>query len=116
MNDKLLFFTIGLIFISWNDKKFDPKERISMINESVWDIKAIYISEVGKDSWQENLLSDDVLMAGGGGTIVKAICGTYDIKIIDTDNHTCTVKNIDICSDSKRITITDQSIGICLNH
>jgi hypothetical protein len=116
MNNKFLFITLGMVFISWNNKKIAANERISMINDSVWDIKAIYISEVGKENWKENLLADEVLTAGGGAMIVKAICGTYDLKVIDTDNHICTIKNVDICSNSKIITITDQSIGTCLNN
>lgn len=88
-----------------------------MVNDSVWDIKAIYISGTEQNDWHENLLADEVLTAGGGATIVKAVCGTYDIKIVDTDNHTCILKKVEVCSkDKKNITITDQSIGSCLSN
>jgi hypothetical protein len=120
MKNKLLLLTIGVALTSFYSRKernhTTSSERISMVNESVWDIKAIYISEIDKNNWQENLLSDGVLSAGGGATIVKADCGTYDLKVIDTDNHTCTIRKVDLCKSDKNITITDQSIGNCLNN
>lgn len=116
MNNKFLLLTLCFALTSWNKKKETSYERISMVNDSVWDIKAIYISEIEKNDWRENLLADEVLSAGGGATIVKAVCGTYDLKVVDTDNHTCTIGKVDLCSNSKSIKITDESIGSCLNN
>ncbi len=117
MKNMLLFLIICLVFRSWDGNvAADASQRISVVNESVWEIKAVYISKADKDEWQENLLNDEILSAGGGAVIAKAICGVYDIKVVDSDNHTCIIKKADLCGNNKIVTITDQSIANCLNN
>jgi hypothetical protein len=117
MKNMLLLLILCLAFPSWNKMLIaDASQRISVVNESVWEIKAVYISPADKDEWQENLLKDEVLSAGGGAVIAEAVCGVYDIKVVDSDNHACIIRKSDLCSNNKTVTITDQSIANCLNN
>jgi len=116
MKNMILLLIICFSLVSWNEKfVVDAPQRISVINESVWEIKAIQVSLADKNEWQENLLQEETLSAGGGAAIAKAVCGVYDIKIVDMDNHTCIIKRTDICNNNT-ITITDQSLDTCLNN
>jgi hypothetical protein len=100
--------------ISWTNETYDIK-RISVVNESVWEISAIHLSEVDKSQWSSNLLIDDhVLSSGGGAMIIKTECGTYDMKIIDSDSHSCIIKKLEVCGRGQQILITDQNISTCL--
>ncbi len=117
MKNQLLsisFFIAFTLFLTSFQER-NATQRISIVNDSVWDIREVYVSEVAKNKWQNNLVEGEMLSAGGGAIIIKTECGTYDIKIVDTDNHACIVKNVETCGNDKTITITDQSIDSCLN-
>ncbi|TAH19851.1 MAG: hypothetical protein EAZ08_07240 [Cytophagales bacterium] len=117
MKNMILLLALCFVLVSWNDKvATDAPQRISVVNESVWEIKAIYISQTDKEEWQENLLKDETLSAGGGAIIAKVTCGTYDIKIVDMDDHVCIIKKTNLCDNKNIITITDNSIANCLNN
>jgi hypothetical protein len=118
MKNMLLLVVLSLIVSSFQEKSVsnNSPQRISVVNESVWEIKEVYVSEVDRNDWQPNLVENEVLTAGGGAIIVKTECGVYDLKIVDTDNNICIVKKIETCGDNKTITITDQSIGSCLSN
>lgn len=117
MKNMILLLALCFVFVSWNDKTVaDTAQRISVVNESVWEIKAIYISQTDKNEWQENLLKDETLSAGGGAIIAKAICGIYDVKVVDMDDHACIIKKTNFCDNKNSITITDNSIANCLNN
>jgi hypothetical protein len=114
----MLLIALCFFLLSMNEKHFtDASQRISVVNESVWEISAIYVSEVDKNNWSNNLLTDsNMLSAGGGAMIIKTECGTYDVKLVDAENHTCVVRKIDICSNNQSFLISDQSIGTCLDN
>ena len=112
-----LLLTLCFVLTSWNEKLIaDTPQRISVVNESVWEIKAVYISQSEKNDWQENLLKDEMLSAVGGAVIARAVCGVYDIKVVDSDNHSCIIRKLDLCSNNKIVTITDQTIANCLSN
>jgi hypothetical protein len=112
----LIAFYFFIVSIS-NNTTVESVQRISVVNESVWEITSIHVSEVGKNDWSENLLSDNHwLVAGGGAVIIKTRCGIYDVKLIDTDKHQCIIKQIDICGNSQSLLITDKNISPCLSN
>ncbi|GAB4110856.1 MAG: hypothetical protein OHK0057_35460 [Thermoflexibacter sp.] len=110
----IAFYLFFIVSIGENTAT-ESMQRISVVNESVWEITSIQVSEVGKNDWSENLLSDNHwLVAGGGAVIIKTKCGIYDVKLIDTDKHQCIIKQIDICGNSQSLLITDKNISPCL--
>ncbi len=112
----LIAFYFLIVSMSTN-VAVESMQRISIVNESVWEITSIHLSEVGKNEWSENLLSDNqLLVAGGGAVVIKVKCGVYDVKLIDADKHHCTIKQIDVCGNSQSLLITDKSISPCLSN
>lgn len=113
----LIAFYFLIVSISENTATVESVQRISVVNESVWEISAIHLSEVGKNDWSENLLfGNHWLVAGGGAVIIKTKCGIYDIKLIDTDKHQCIIRQIDICGNNQSLLITDKNISPCLSN
>jgi len=76
------------------DLKFD------LVNNSARAIKNFYTSPTNADTWQEDVLGEDVIPAGGTEAVTIADGSdqcTYDMRFIMEDGAELVDKNIDLC-------------------
>lgn len=77
--------------------------HVVLINETRHAIVAFYASNIGRDTWEENILGEDVLPVGQSVNI-NVDDGTdaclYDFKAVFDDGESLVRNRIDVCSIS----------------
>lgn len=66
------------------------------INDSSYELTALYISSTETEEWGENLLPENY--ADEGFQLIFPADGTYDIKIVDDEGQECIVTGIELAS------------------
>jgi len=82
-----------------------------VVNESHYSIDRIYVSPASYSRWGFDRLGNNVLRPGYEFTL-SVFPGYYDVKLIDEDNDTCIVHNVDF-SSGDRWTLTDGILLAC---
>lgn len=82
----------------------DNKNRhVEMVNDTDTDIISLYGSNIGADNWQEDVLGDSILPAGGKVTVNwddgTCYCN-YDFKAVYRDETITTKNGINVCKIS----------------
>ena len=77
--------------------------RVTIINNTGYTITRFYGSNVGSNSWEEDILGSDVLPAGASTTINfddgTGYC-TFDFKAEFADGSGLVENNVDVCTTS----------------
>ena len=76
-------------------------------------IHKLYIAPAKSDKWSEDKLQNQTIKKNGKFTIRDIPAGVYDLKVIDDDDDTCVVSNIDI-NQNKEWTLTDSVMLKCV--
>lgn len=83
----------------------EAKQDFSLINETGYDIKSVYVSSHRTDKWEEDVLGDDQLDDGAKVNIhfsPKTKTCKFDLKVVyEIDDSSAVWKNIDLCTVSK---------------
>ena len=73
----------------------------TFINASSSPVDGLYISHVGTNSWEENMMSGDSLDPGQSTSVViadgRSTC-EYDIKVTFEDGSHTDERDVDLCS------------------
>ena len=71
---------------------------ITLANVSGFNIYELYLSPSDSTKWGPDQLGEEVL--GNGQQItISAICGDYDLRLIDEDSDTCEIREVYLCGD-----------------
>jgi hypothetical protein len=74
--------------------------KVKIINETSSDLNEFYASNVGTTDWEEDILGEDLVPAGGSVTINmddgSGYC-KFDFKGVFVDDSEATVEGIDVC-------------------
>lgn len=74
--------------------------QVKIINETNSDLNEFYASNVGTTDWEEDILGDEQVPAGGSVTINmddgSGYC-KFDFKGVFVDDSEATVEGIDVC-------------------
>jgi hypothetical protein len=77
--------------------------RVQMVNDTDTDIVRLYGSNIGADSWQEDVLGDSILRAGSRVTVNwddgTCYCN-YDFKAVYRDETTSIQNGVNVCKIS----------------
>jgi predicted flavoprotein YhiN len=77
--------------------------RVRIINETGHTIVRFYASNVGRDSWEEDILGQSVLRPGQSVTVNiddgSGYC-KYDFKAVFDDGDSLVRSNVDVCKIS----------------
>jgi hypothetical protein len=76
-------------------------------------IHKFYIAPAKSDKWSEDKLQNQTIKKNGKFTIRDIPAGVYDLKVIDDDDDTCVVSNINI-DQNKEWTLTDSIMLKCV--
>jgi len=86
----------------------DAKQDFTLVNQTGYELKEVYVSPTKADDWQEDILGQDTLADGGVVHIhfsPKAHTCKWDLKVVYTDDGSNAVwGNINLC-DIDKITI-----------
>ena len=85
----------------------DPRD-FQLVNDTADTIYFVYVSPADAESWGEDVLGDEVLLAGESRTITfegffedpeTATC-LYDIKVESADGQEAVLYDVDLCATS----------------
>ncbi len=78
-----------------------------VINEANFSIiHKLYIAPAKTDKWSDNKLQNQTIAKNGRFTVRDIAGGVYDLKVVDDDDDTCVVPNINI-DQNKEWKLTD---------
>ena len=80
-------------------------------NQSTSAIKELYVSTLNSDTWEEDILGQDILDAGNHATITisntNGIC-EYDMRLVYDDGSVTDERKINLCDlDNATYNVTD---------
>jgi len=85
----------------------------TLINDSSFDIYALFISPTHSNRWGPDQLGDEVLETGYSFTVSGLPCGDYDIKLVDEDRDVCVVEGVYLCGAEGESVLTDEELLDC---
>jgi len=91
---------VGLFFVASVTPGQAENRNVRIINETGATMVEFYASNVGADTWEEDILGYDVLSAGDS-VMINIDDGTgyclYDFKAVFSDGDVVTDEDIDVC-------------------
>ena len=92
---------VGAFFVFASFATADAADRrVRIINETSFDIVRFYGSNVGTDSWEEDILGRDILRAGRSVTINfddgSGYC-IFDFKAVFDDGDEVVKERVNVC-------------------
>lgn len=91
--------------------KYDAK--VTILNNSSWDIHELYLSSTGDDEWGPDQLGSDVIGNDVSYELHSIPCDDYDVRLVDEDGDECVVEDVSLCADSDTWEITDEDLLAC---
>src|SRR3981081_3598401 len=74
--------------------------NISIVNNSNWEIRHVFLQASDQDPWSENQLTDSAIAPGGSYTLSAAACDGATTKVIAEDKDGCSLNKTVSCSDN----------------
>ena len=85
----------------------------TLINNTSFDIHAIFLSPSSDSHWGPDQLGDDILESEYSFTLRGMPCDEYDIKLIDEDGDACVIKGDYLCGDAGDWILTNEELLDC---
>ena len=86
---------------------------ISIVNNSNREIRHVYLTTVGSDTWSDSQLGDSVIASGHSFTISDVSCAQDQIKVIGEDENGCFLSAVVACGGNATWTITNDTAADC---
>ena len=87
--------------------------ELVVVNEAQFSIiHKLYIAPAKSNKWSDDKLQNQTVAKNGRFTIRDVPGGVYDLKVIDDDDDTCVVPNINI-DQNKEWKLTDSIMLTC---
>ena len=82
---------------------------VDITNKTGYTIMYMYVSPAKSDSWEEDVLGDDVLSDGKTQrvTLTGYKSSIFDIRLVDEDGDKYTFWNVDVSTDDITVTLDD---------
>jgi hypothetical protein len=90
-------FLAGLLSLSIS--AFAQYESIRFQNRSLWNIRNLYVSDIGSSSWGQDVLGRGILSSGSDFLYYRMNPGHYDLKLVDQDGDVCILRNVAVFDD-----------------
>lgn len=85
----------------------------TLINQSSYDIYALFISPSRSDNWGPDQLGKQILETGYSFTFSGLACDNYDIKLVDEDRDVCVLEEVYLCGAEGEQVLTDKELLSC---
>jgi hypothetical protein len=86
---------------------------LAVKNNSQYVIHKLYVSPSKSKKWGADQLGQNSVAKGQEFTVRNIPAGVYDLKIVDQDDDSCLVENVDMSSSNITWTLTDAIIETC---
>ncbi|MBL8680500.1 MAG: hypothetical protein JNK05_15085 [Myxococcales bacterium] len=86
--------------------------NVTIRNSSNWTIMRLFMSPTSQDTWGPDQLGANVIATGASFTLTNIPCNNYDVKIVDSDNDECILRNVNVC-ESESVNITSDALLAC---
>jgi hypothetical protein len=73
-------------------------KKITITNQTKFDVNEIYLSPVDKTDWGTDILGDNDVLKPGQSIEGTISCGKWDAQLVAMDGSKCVVEDVDICS------------------
>jgi len=82
---------------------------VDITNKTGYTIMYMYVSPAKSDSWEEDVLGEDVLASGKTQrvTLTGYKSSIFDIRLVDEDGDKYTFWNVDVSTDDITVTLDD---------
>ena len=108
---RLLAFALAVVASGCIITTDDDDATLTVFNESDYVIEVINLAPVGTRTWGPNLLGGDVLFPDERITL-GVDCDFYDARIIDEDDVTCEVYDLDLCLNDAEWVIRNNTCSV----
>ena len=110
----LLLLSTSCLVVTDDPVVVDPQDDSSLTieNDSDFALVEIRVTQVNNRDWGPNLIGGDVLLPGEA-IVVVLTCDTYDVLVVDQDDFSCELLDLDLCFDDAIWTVTNRTLETC---
>jgi hypothetical protein len=106
---KLKLFAAATLLVLASTAAVAADYYVDITNKTGYTIMYMYVSPAKSDSWEEDVLGDDVLATGNTQRVnlngYKS--PMFDIRLVDEDGDKYTFWNVDVSTDDITVTLED---------
>jgi hypothetical protein len=106
---KLRLVVAGLVLLGASAAAVAADYYVDITNHTGYTIMYMYVSPAKSDSWEEDVLGDDVLPDGKTQrvTLTGYKSSIFDIRLVDEDGDKYTFWNVDVSEEDITVTLDD---------
>jgi len=106
---KLKLLVAGALLIGMSAAAVAADYYVDITNQTGYTIMYMYVSPAKSDSWEEDVLGDDILPSGKTQRVNLAgyKSSIFDIRLVDEDGDKYTFWNIDVSEEDITVTLDD---------
>jgi hypothetical protein len=106
---KVKFTVLALLLVGLNAAAVAADYYVEITNRTGYTIMYMYVSPAKSDSWEEDVLGDDVLPDGDTRRVnLKGYRNSiFDIRLVDEDGDKYTFWNVDVSERDITVTLDD---------
>jgi len=106
---KLKLAVAGLVLLGASAAAIAGDFYVDITNKTGYTIMYMYVSPAKSDSWEEDVLGDDVLRSGKTQrvTLTGYKSPIFDIRLVDEDGDKYTFWNVDVSTQDITVTLDD---------
>ena len=106
------FGTVLAVFLTAGCSNRVPVS-VGILNESKAPLVHLYLSPQSENTWGADQLEENATLNVGESLLLKQVPrGTYDVKIVDSENTTCIIPMVDI-RGNREVTLTRDMLTSC---
>ena len=106
---KLRVAALAVLLVGVNAAAVAADYYVEITNRTGYTIMYMYVSPAKSDSWEEDVLGDDVLPSGKTQRVnlTGYKSPMFDIRLVDEDGDKYTFWNVDVSTDDITVTLDD---------
>ena len=109
MLGKFRMFAAAALLIAFSNIGVAADYYVDITNETGYTIMYMYVSPAKSDSWEEDVLGEDVLQSGKTQRVnlTGYKSPLFDIRLVDEDGDKYTFWNVDVSKRDITVTLAD---------
>ena len=106
---KVKMFVAAALIVGLSNLAAAADYYVDITNETGYTIMYMYVSPAKSDSWEEDVLGDDVLRTGKAQRVnlTGYKSPIFDIRLVDEDGDKYTFWNVDVSKRDITVTLAD---------
>jgi hypothetical protein len=106
---KVKMFVAAALIVGFSNIAVAADYYVDITNETGYTIMYMYVSPAKSDSWEEDVLGEDVLRSGKTQRVnlTGYKSPVFDIRLVDEDGDKYTFWNVDVSKRDITVTLAD---------